>query len=144
MTCYLTIGDGTSQVKADFSVKEIVGPDLTAQWLYLDRYCSVRNNGKTLCKLKGRLTVTNLGKLNAKKSVIRYYLSDDAVLDPGDAILKQSKFGKIKAGKSRTINFRHNLTGSVSGKYLIAVLDIFENIGETDEKNNVALYGPVY
>jgi len=144
MICYLTIGDGTSQVKADFSVKEIVGPDLTAQWLYVDRHCYVRNNGKTLCKLKGRLTVTNLGKLIAKKSVIRYYLSDDAVLDPGDAILKESKFGKIKAGKSRTINFRHKLTGSISCKYLIAVLDIFENIDETDEKNNVAVYGPIY
>jgi len=144
MICYLTIGDGTRQVKADFAVKEIVGPDLTAEWLYADQYCYVKNNGKTLCKLKGSLTVTNLGKMNAKKSVTRYYLSDDAVLDPGDAILKESIFGKIKAGKSRTINFRHKLTGSISGKYLIAVLDIFENIGETDEYNNVTVYGPIY
>jgi len=144
MTCYLTIGDGTSQVKADFAVKETVGPDLTAEWLYVDQYCYFKKNGKTLCKLNGSLTVTNLGKMNAKKSVIRYYLSDDALLDPGDAILKESKFGKIKAGKSRTINFRHKLTGSISCKYLIAVLDIFENIDETDEKNNVAVYGPIY
>jgi len=144
MTCYLTIGDWTSQVKADFAVKEIVGTDLTAKWLYLDQHCYFKKNGRTLCKLKGSLTVTNIGTINAKKSVIRYYLSDDAVLDPGDAILKTSKFGKIKAGKSRTINFRHNLTGSISGKYLIAVLDIFDNIGETDENNNVTVYGPIY
>ncbi|MDQ7786647.1 MAG: CARDB domain-containing protein [Thermodesulfovibrionales bacterium] len=144
MTCSLTIGDGIRQVKADFAVKEIVGPDLTGEWLHAEQYCSINNNSETLCKLKGSLTVTNLGSMKAKKSVIRYYLSDDAVLDQADAVLKESPFGKIKAGKSKTINFRHTLTGSISGKYLIAVLDIFENIGETDEKNNVTVYGPVY
>ena len=104
----------------------------------------VKNSGETLCKLKGRLTVTNLGSMKAKKSVTRYYLSNDAVLDPGDTILKESKIGKIKAGKSKTINFRYKFSGNISGKYLIAVLDIYENIGETDEKNNITVYGPVY
>ena len=144
MTCYLTIGDGIRRIKADFAVKEIVGPDLTAEWLHVDQHCSVKNSGETLCKLKGSLTVTNLGSMKAKKSVTRYYLSDDAVLDPGDAIFKESKIGKINAGKSKTLNFRHKLTGNISGKYLIAVLDIYENIGETDEKNNITVYGPVY
>lgn len=144
MTCSLTIGEGIRQVKADFAVKEIVGPDLTAEWLYVDQYCYAKNSGETLCKLKGSLSVTNLGSEKAKKSVIRYYLSDDAILDPGDAILKESKVGKIKAGKSKTITFKHKLTGNISGKYLIAVLDIYENFGETDEKNNITVYGPVY
>ena len=101
MTCSLTIGDGIRQVKADFAVKEIVGPDLTGEWLYVDQYCFIKKSGETLWRLKGRLTVTNLGSMKAKKSVARYYLSDDAVLDPADAILKESKVGISRQGKVR-------------------------------------------
>ncbi|MFZ5906925.1 MAG: CARDB domain-containing protein [Nitrospirota bacterium] len=144
MTCSLTVWEGIRQVKADFAVKELVGPDLTAEWVFADQYCYLKTSGETLCKLKSSLTVTNLGTMKAGKSVIRYYVSDDAVLDPGDAIIKESKIAKIKAGKSRTIKFNHKLAGTISGRYLIAVLDIYENIGEIDETNNVTVYGPVY
>jgi hypothetical protein len=144
LTCFLTIGDGIRQVKADFLVKETVGPELRGEWLYIDQTCRENTKGQTICNLKGKLTVTNLGSAKAKKSRIRYYLSDDAVLDPGDAVLKESKFDKIKAGKSRTITFKHKLTGNRPGRYIIAVLDIYNEVAESDETNNVRVYGPVY
>ena len=103
MTCSLTIGEGIRQVKADFAVKEIVGPDLTAEWLYVDQYCYAKNSGETLCKLKGSLSVTNLGSEKAKKSVIRYYLSDDAVLDPVMRFSKSRKSARSKQGKAKLL-----------------------------------------
>lgn len=144
LTCFLTIGDGIRQVKADFAVKETVAPDLTGEWLSLYQTCYQNSDGETRCTLKGKLTVSNLGSVKAKKSKIRYYLSGDAVLDPGDAILKEANFDKIKAGKSRTISFKHKLTGNMAGRYIIAVLDVYNAVGEKDETNNVTVYGPVY
>jgi hypothetical protein len=144
MTCSLTIGDTIRQVKADFAVKETVGPDLTGEWIYVNQTCSLNSKDETICTLKGKLTVTNLGSEKATKSRIRYYLSDDAVFDPGDVILKEVKFAKIKAGKSKAVNFKHKLAGNVSGRYVIAVMDIYNEVSETDETNNVTVFGPVY
>lgn len=120
------------------------GPDLTGEWKSLSQKCS-NSYDNMKCQIRGKLKITNIGNLNAKSSIVRFFLSEDSLHDPGDLYLKKTATGKIKRGKSktRTLSYRLPKGETVSGKYIIAVIDADGAIPEIEENNNIAVFGPV-
>ena len=120
---------------------ELYGPDLTVGWTSLSQQCS-----GTGCRVKGKLTIKNVGTLPAPSSAVRFFVSDDPVYDTGDILLKKVSSGTIRAGgiKNMTLSCPvPAITYSVTGKYLIAVVDADNVVSETNETNNTGVYGPV-
>jgi glucose/arabinose dehydrogenase len=117
-----------------------IGPDLIGSWNPVSQSCS-----KDKCKLKGSVRVRNQGTASAPASRLRVLLSDDAVLDPSDAVLKESKIKKLKPGREKTSKVKVTLDPEItaSGKYLFAVIDALNDIAELDEKNNLSMTGPI-
>jgi hypothetical protein len=137
-------GNISSGVTAAATPSLSLGPDLTGTWKSLVQTC--RNTGKSFrCKVKGKLSVQNIGQQTAKASIVRFYLSDDSSFDNTDTFLKQVSTGKIKAGKStdRGISYSFQKGTSAAGKYLIAVIDYRNKIEEPDEANNTVSIGPL-
>jgi len=106
--------------------------------------CKTSTKG-TKCKVKGTLLVSNIGCVAAPTSFVRYYLSDDAVFDAGDTLLKQQATGTVKVGKpkKRTLSAQLPSGMSGSGKFIIAVLDANHTVAECDENNNIIVFGPL-
>ncbi len=92
-----------------------------------------------------RLTVTNPGSEPTARSRVRFFLSDDAVLDRRDRTIGQVKLGALDAGESVDLAWSKRLARgrSFAGKYLIAVLDFGDGTAERNEANNVIVFGPV-
>ncbi len=142
-TCYVTM-NAYKTVTANFLIKAVaLGPDLTGQWTSLTNKCTDTDDG-IRCKVRGKLKISNIGNLTAKSSKVRYFLSNDAVFDPGDTLLKKVATGKIKKGKSTTKTFSYTFPHgeAVSGKYILAVIDFDNTVVEIDETNNIA-YGQI-
>jgi hypothetical protein len=93
--------------------------------------------------LQGELDVFNPGTETADRSVVRFYLSDDDVLDAGDTLLSESHVGPLKSQETRRVRFNAALKSSASGKYLIAVLDATDAVTEVNELNNIVVVGPI-
>ena len=120
------------------------GPDLTGIWTSITQTC--KNTSKGIkCKIKGKLTIQNTGNQDALTSVVKYYLSNDNIFDGGDSFLKNVSTGKIKIDKSKikTLSYSFAAGTSLTGKYIIAVLDSDNQITELDETNNNVVYGPL-
>lgn len=116
------------------------GPDLIGTWNPVSQSCR-----KDKCKLKGSVRVVNQGTATAPASHLRVLLSDDAVLDPSDAVLKESKIKKLKPGRGTTSKIKVTLPPGVNaaGKYLFAVVDAFNAAAELVETNNVSISGSI-
>ncbi len=115
--------------------------DLTGELTSLVQTCRDTRRGKK-CTISGKLTIENIGTLNAPSSSVRFYLSDDTQYDEGsDTFLKQIVAGRIKAGKSKTkiLHYSFPVGETASGKYLIAVMDADNTVMEGNENNNYVL-----
>jgi murein DD-endopeptidase MepM/ murein hydrolase activator NlpD len=119
-------------------------PDLTGQWSTLTQSCRT-TSGKKRCKLQGTLNVRNQGDQKASAFPINLYLSQSETLGENAVFLKKLSVGSLKAGASRVIKWTHNLPVNIqaTGKYVIAVIDPVDTILETNEGNNIVIYGPV-
>ena len=137
-------GNTSTGVTASATPSLSSGPDLTGTWTTLIQTCN--SSGKSVkCKIKGKLSVWNIGQQEAKTSFVRYYLSDNSDFESSDTFLKQVATGKIKAGKSkdRTISYSFKAGNSATGKYIIAVIDAGNTVAEADETNNNISFGPL-
>lgn len=115
------------------------GPDLTGDWNPVTQIC---RHGR--CTLRGSVEVRNQGNATAPTSRLRMILSTNAVLgDPDDVVLRESDTGQLRPGQSRTRPINVPLGVSASGKYLFAVIDALNSVGETLETNNTPMYGPI-
>jgi uncharacterized delta-60 repeat protein len=120
---------------------ELYGPDLTVGWTSLSQQCS-----RTGCRVKGKLSIKNVGTSPASSSAVRFFVSDDPIYDTGDILLKKVSSGTIKAGSIKNMTFScpvPAIASSAIGKYLIAVVDADNVVPETDETNNTGVYGPM-
>jgi hypothetical protein len=119
-------------------------PDLTGSWNNLAHTCKVKPAGLQ-CKVKGKVTVRNIGTANAPTSFVRFYLSDDEEFDDGDLFLKQVATGKVKTikPKMKTLSAKLPLGLNGSEKFILAVIDANNAVGECDETNNVVVFGPL-
>ena len=84
-----------------------------------------------------------MGNRTAARSVVRFFLSNDAVLGPGDLLLSQQHLGPLPAGTTRRITFLKRFRFSTSGRFLIAVLDARNEVPELNEANNIVPFGPI-
>ncbi len=136
--------DGSLTMNADThciaTFASTVGPDLTGTWSPASQSWS-----KGRYTLRSAVRVVNQGTTTASASRLRIFLSDDAVLDPGDALLKDSKIKKRKPGQGKTKEIKVKLPVGVSaaGKYLFAVVDALHRVTETNEANNTPMTGPI-
>jgi len=120
------------------------GPDLEAALVTISQKCKSRSHGQK-CTVNGKVLITNSGNLPADKSGIALYLSQDAMLDPGDRLVKSSTVKALSPGKSQLLKVRVKLPNGVttSGMYIIAVVDPNQRLEETNENNNRSYQGPL-
>ncbi|MDQ7787037.1 MAG: CARDB domain-containing protein [Thermodesulfovibrionales bacterium] len=113
-------------------------PDLTGEWIYLNKSCNETKKG-TRCKVKSKFNIKNIGDGHAGSSLVRFYLSDDNILDGGDTFLKQVATGKILSGQSKIKSFTYNFDYGITihDKYVFAFIDAENTVTEIDEANNI-------
>lgn len=134
---------GRTTVPVTLTVKPTIpaiGPDLTGTWNSASQSC---RRGK--CKLRGSVRVWNQGNATAPPSRLRVLLSNDAVLDPSDAVLHESSIGSLRPGRrqARSVTVPLPMGVIVSGQYLLAVIDALNSVPEIDETNNAPMAGPI-
>ena len=120
-------------------------PDLTGQWLSIEQKCK-KSKKEMRCKIKGILTIQNIGYENADSSYVQFYLSDDNIYDLGDTFMKEMSVGKrMKAGKIKNKKLKYKMPYDVTAtdKYIIAVIDADNSVVELNESNNTIVYGPL-
>jgi hypothetical protein len=97
------------------------------------------------CRIKAVLRVTNQGATKAGKSLARIYVSNDAELGLDDVLIDAvavSKLGPFEK-KSFTIDAKVPGVTSLSGRFLFAQLDADGSVPESDETNNMVVFGPL-
>jgi hypothetical protein len=83
------------------------------------------------------LLVSNFGTSRARAVSIQFFVSTDAVLDPGDPPAGPPRnIGTLGPGQTKHIEFRHTFASTVGGQYLFAVLDSALKNDEATEANN--------
>jgi hypothetical protein len=115
------------------------GPDLVGQWLSVTQSCGRR------CFVRARLQVSNVGNSDAAVSSVAVYLSPTPTLAAGATPVRQFRIPRRVAGASRrrSVVIRLPLGTTAGGQYLLAVVDASGVVSETNEMNNVAVYGPL-
>jgi hypothetical protein len=119
------------------------GAGFSGAWVSLVQSSDRNPHGPSKFRLQGSLDVFNPGTQTADRSIIRFYLSDDAVLDAGDVLVAERNLGPLKSQETRRVQFNTALKQSASGKYLIAVLDADDAVVEVNELNNIVVFGPI-
>jgi subtilase family serine protease len=102
--------------------------------------------GNSDCKVKGRFKIQNVGSGRARASVVRFFVSNDNVFDANDTFLTQAFIEPLHSGESEKVSLCASLPSgvvSLSGKFVIAVVDETDIVAENNEANNVAVSGPV-
>ena len=96
----------------------VVGPDLTGVWV---RFNS-SDEGQTV---RGVLRIQNVGTLTTTKPFrVKFFLSADTTLDASDALVGQQDIGfSFNPGAVKNIGFNYSPEASVSGQFIIAVID---------------------
>jgi hypothetical protein len=106
-------------------VKQKPGPDLTGNWQALSYSKS---------RLAVSLKITNIGTQRAGSSVTKFYLSNDGTTL--DKLITRSALTAFNVAKSKTVSFKY-AAKSVSGKYIVAVVDANNSVSESNKRNNV-------
>ncbi len=83
--------------------------------------------------------------LKGKRSTLRFYLSRDALFDATDTLLQEVAIGTLRAGRARSVNLNVRLPRgrTVTGQFVIAVVDATNRVAEINEWNNVIPFGPI-
>lgn len=137
--CTLTL-NGNQDVTAAFSPF----PDLTGTWRKLTQYC--QGTGDALyCKLRGQVQVRNQGGRKATNSVLRFYLSADVTWGVEDLLLRETRVKALGRGKAQAKKLAVSLPPGMiaSGQFILAVIDDDRTVVESDETNNVLVFGPL-
>jgi Bacterial Ig domain/CARDB len=119
-------------------------PDLTGAWITEPRQ-RCRATGTPRCVLRGRFEVRNQGAVAAGAFALRFYLSADTALDPGDLLLRERAIPTVRPGRAKRRGMGANVLapGAATGRYVIAVIDEGGAVAESDESNNRIAAGPI-
>jgi len=137
-------GDGSD---IDIGADEFVPGNIDFEPVFTDAKVKYKGTSpKQKTKIQAKLLIANSGTdtSEAVASVV-FYLSNDTVHDPGDVpVGKTLSLKKLKGGKSKKMKCKAKLLNqTVTGQYLIAVVDSTNTTAETDELDNVAVVGPL-
>ncbi len=121
--------------------------DLSGSWQKVRQGCKP---GQLTCGIKAKFTVQNLDTTIAGASFLGIYLSDDATFDGADTLLQQIVVDPVAPLGSNLVKMALDLADptvagtneglSASNSFLIAVVDDGDNVTETNEANNVAVF----
>lgn len=103
-------------------------PDLSVIW------SSLRYNTKNM-SYSGRTKVTNTGAMNAGTFTVTYYLSTNGT-DLGALIGTDTITTGVRFGRSVSSSVRYQASSSLSGQYVIVVVDSGSQVIEKNEGNN--------
>jgi hypothetical protein len=92
---------------------------------------------RTAAKITVKVRVENAGPTAAKSSVLRVYLSDDNVLDDGDALIGEATIAKLKGYKGKNAKITGSVPGSAKDMFVIVAADADAANKEQDETNNL-------
>jgi hypothetical protein len=106
--------------------------NLVAEWQPWER--SMNDAGTTV---RGRLSISNTGTMDAPAFRVGVYLSDDVHLDATDTPLASTSFSSLLTGETQSATVEINWTPELSNHYVLAVADTADVVPETNE-NNVA------
>ena len=152
-------GDNPSAVaSADFTVVQMAGPDLTgallpAPWTngWEAAISGTFTNPVTLNPVNlilGAFDIQNSGGTTAAASVVQFYLSPTPDFDLETAIALTNATHSVPALSPGAIHLA--LFGVLTpdgvtpgGMYLVAVVDATQVVAETNEANNIMVFGPL-
>ena len=82
----------------------------------------------------------NNGNASAGYSYVRYWLSNDTILDGNDTSINYQYVGALNTGSSQynSLNFTYNSSWGTGTKYILFQADGFNYVTESNESNNVA------
>lgn len=102
------------------------------------------NRTGRVCILSGVFTIHNLGLISVRGAQVQLYLSDDAILSPAsDRLLRAARMPLLVPGQARAIAFRVRTGPILTGQFLIAAIDPGNVIPETNETDNIVIFGPL-
>ena len=102
-------------------------PDLTGSWMTLYSLSRGKN-------ITGMVRAQNTGSGNAGSFKVAFYLSNNGTTL--GSLLNTYTVAGLNAGMSKTIPFSYVSNISLTGKYIISVIDSSGAISETNEANN--------
>jgi hypothetical protein len=100
-------------------------PDLTGSWT------AFSYTGK---KVTGTFQIRNAGNGGAGQSTASFYLSADGI-NPGQ-LLKNHATQTLSAGGHVNVGFSYSAQSSLSGEYIVVVIDSGNKISESSKSNN--------
>ncbi len=91
------------------------------------------------------MSVVNPSTQSVPPTVLRVYLSTDAVLDASDVLLQEAGVGALKNGETMPRHLNVLLPEGVdaTGHFVIAFVDADDIVDETNEANNIVVFGPI-
>lgn len=132
----ITESDETNNLLATpITVTEAVGPDLVVQSQTATPTDITVGDSFTLAA-----SVVNTGNASSGSSVLRYYLSDDTILDANDQFLGGDAVSALDINTSSPEDFTttYSATWGTGTKYVLFVADGSDLVTETNETNNVS------
>jgi hypothetical protein len=97
------------------------------------------------CTITGTFTAINPSRLGTPQVVLRFYLSDDQVLDDADVLLSTMPVRALDKNESQVRTLRATLPQGVqaAGRYVIAFVDADDEVAEANEANNIVVSPPI-
>ncbi len=124
----------TNETNNTRAISILVGPDLTLASIALPFSVAA---GSTVSVTD---SVKNIGSASAGASVIRFYLSANALFDSSDTFLGEQPVAAIGAGLTTGGTASVTIPPGLSGTYyLFAVVDAANQVEEASESNNTGL-----
>ncbi len=118
------------------------GAGLSGFWGPLRVNCSGRGVGRR-CVVMGAFTIRSHGIADVPRTVLRFLLSDNDVVDGTDLLLKEQHVRPIASATTLSVPFVGRARGEVTGKRVLAVVDATDVIAEPREDNNVIATPPL-
>jgi len=125
----------TAQLRDKSKAKwvRIAWPDLAGTW---DGIAVTEVDSKW--NVAGTLSITNNGLDKAPKTTVHLYLSDDTQFDDGDTLLPTAlKVKSLKPDTMVDVSVSFSYDSSLTGKYLIAVIDLDALTGDRNMSDNI-------
>lgn len=125
--------DNSSTATIDVETTGGTGADLTGIWK------KVKKTGST--SVSARFVPQNTGNADAASFSVKFYLSSDQTVGSTDKLIQTStvKNGLAAGASGKAIKLKYSSSKSISGKYLIAVVDAGGAVGESNETNNTVV-----
>jgi len=113
--------------------EEVPKPDLISR---INCFNGSRGNSEDLLQMK--IDTFNVGtERSTNPSSLSLFLSDDNILDSGDQLIGIRPIGNLKAGGRHSTAISVPGMSPADGRFLILIIDKNNNIGESDEENNL-------